>query len=183
MNTHKKNARAFTTLELLIAVALSSIIVLGIFIIFRIGTEQTNLGQARMTLQDSVRNGMNKMLQEIRATAPSKISISEDMASIQLQVPNPNEFVNADYSVKWSEAHIIQYALGETNSRQIIRTDSTSGRTSVIANNIVGLQFTSDTIPPKIITITIQAQKTLPSGRAIPATPLKLVAQAKVRNS
>lgn len=181
MKTMREKALAgFTIAEMMIVVALSSIITFGAFAILRVGTEQSQLSQTKMTLQDGAREALYKMVQEIRQSAPSRVTIGAGGNSIQFQVPNPTSLVNAAYDLNWTSAHTIQYTL---SAGQLQRTDTTTNQTSVMANDITAIQFAGNIPQPTLVTITISAQRTLISGRQIPATPLQMTAQAEVRNS
>lgn len=180
---HRIERKGFTVVELVIVMAVSSLIIIGLFSAFAIGNEQIQLGQTKMTLESSVKEALYKMSQEIRQSAPDQITIAEGNLSIQFLVPDPAALAEADYTVDWGNAHTIQYAIGGMDNNQIIRTDTTTNQTSVIANDITSLQFTGDAAQPEIVTITVSAQRTLISGHVVPVTPLELTAQAKVRNS
>lgn len=180
--SEKKRLRGFTILELMIVLGISSILLIGIFSILRVGSEQSQLSETKMLLQDTAREAVYKMVQEIRQSAPSRITIGAGGASLQFSVPDPAALIAPDYSVNWTGAHTILYARGGTGNTQILRTDLSSNKTSVIANDITGLLFTGNATPPTVITVQISAQRTLTSGRTLPATPLLLTAQAEVRN-
>ena len=174
--------RGFNLIEAMLAVALSSIVILGVFFIFRVGSEQSQINQSLMNLKDSSREAIYKIVQEIRQSAPDHITIENNGHSIHFKIPHPDHLIGPDFDVDWDSAHTIAYALGGTNSRQIVRTDNTTGLTSIIANDITALQFSADSSPSRIVTIALNAQQTLPSGRAVPSTPLQITAQADVRN-
>jgi Tfp pilus assembly protein PilW len=163
-------------------IALFSVLLVGIFTILRVGSEQSDLSQTKMTLQESAREALNKMSQEIRQSAPDKVTLPANGLSIQLTIPDPATLVDSGYGVNWAGAHTVQYARGGQGNRQILRTDQTSNQISVIANDVASLQFTGDATPPHVITITVGTQRTLASGRAVPANPLQLTAQAEIRN-
>ncbi|OQA57304.1 MAG: hypothetical protein BWY42_00640 [Candidatus Omnitrophica bacterium ADurb.Bin277] len=175
--------RGFSLVEVILAAALSSIVVFGIFMIFQVGNEQTQLSQTLMTLKDTVRESLYKMAQEIRQSSPGRITIGPGGNTITFSVPDPGSPVSANFQIDWTSAHSITYALGGTGGRQLVRTDNTSGLSSVIADNITGVQFTGNAAQPNVIAITLSAQRTLISGRQIPAVPLRMTAQAEVRNS
>lgn len=181
MNKKAKEKKGFTILELAIAVAVSTIIIAGIFMIFRVGSEQTQFSQTKMLLEDSAREALFEMTQEIRQSAPSRILIGNNGAALQLLVPDPSSFVDASYAVDWDSAHTIQYAIANGTS-QLRRTDTATNKTSVLANDVSAIQFAGDAPQPNIVRITISVQRQLVSGRWVPAQPLQLTAEAKVRN-
>lgn len=164
-------------------VGISSAILLGVFAILRVGSEQSQLSQTKMTLQDGAREALFKMTQEIRQSTSSRINVLANGNMLSLVVPDPAALVQEDYSVNWDGAHYILYSLSALNSPgQILRTDTTTNQTSVLANDITGLLFAKDPADPNVITITVSAQRALTSGRLVPANPLQLTAQAEARN-
>ncbi|HOG23762.1 MAG TPA: hypothetical protein PK590_03855 [Candidatus Omnitrophota bacterium] len=174
--------KGFNLIEAMLAVALSSVVVFGVFLLFRVGSEQSQINQSLMNLKDSSREAIYKMVQEIRQSAPGHVIIEANGQSIRFKIPHPDHLIGPDFDVDWDSAHTITYTLGGTNSRQIIRTDTTTGMTSIIANDITALRFSENSSPSRIVTITLDTQKTLSSGRAVPSAPLQITAQADVRN-
>ncbi|HOW59213.1 MAG TPA: hypothetical protein PLO78_05745 [Candidatus Omnitrophota bacterium] len=178
-----KKHRGFTIIELVLVAFLSSFIILGSFAAFTVGNEQAQLSQTKMTLESSARDALYKMAQEIRQSAPSRITIAAGGASILFAVPDPANLITATYGVNWAGCHMIRYALGGVNNRQLIRTDVSANQSSVIANDITALQFAMGVSQIRVISITLSTQRTLISGRPVPDTPLQLTAQVEVRNT
>ena len=174
------NISGFSLMELIFALSLSTMIGYVIFMSARAGDEQSNSREARMTLHDNAREGLYKMVQEIRQSAPSRITIPMDGTSISFQVPNPGSLVNEDYTLNWNSSQTIQYSLV---ADQIIRTNTTTGTTAVVANNVTSITFTGDSAQPNRVTIALNVQKTLTNGRLMPATPLAMTGQAEIRNT
>ena len=190
-----QNEKGFSLIELLMVIALSS----GIFYVLArglsIGTDQMNEASIRMNIQESAREGLYKMVQEIRQSSPSRITIGAGGNTLFFTVPNPNSPVAADYTINWAGGRVITYAMGAAGATatQIIRTDSsTPGQTRVVANDVTGLQFVGNIAAPTLVTITVSVQKEL-VGRGsmyngtyvrklVPNPPLQISAQAEVRN-
>jgi len=147
----------------------------------RTGQEQTQSAQTRMTVYDGAREGLYKVIQEIRSTAPDRISITNNGARIQIDVPDPSNPTNGDFTINWNSAAQITYSLGGANGTQLIRTQP-DGSTSVIANDVVALNFTGNAANPSVVTVSLSVQRALVNGRLIPQTPLQLTGQAEVRN-
>ncbi len=178
-----KRSAGFTVVELMISVALSTFIIGGVFIILHVGSEQSRISEVRMTLQESAREGLFKMVQEIRQSAPTRITIAAGGNSIQFSIPDPAALVTTAYAVNWTGAHTIRYAIGGASNRQLLRTDATTNQTSVIVNDVTGILFVGNATDPNVVTITLSVQRTALGGQPIPATPLQITAQAEVRNS
>lgn len=169
-------------MELMISIAASTIIAYVIFVTIRATQDQLNTASVSMTMQTSAREGLYRMIQEIRESAPSRIVITPDGATIDFNVPDPSAPITAGYAVNWP-GHTIQYTRGGTNNSQIIRTNATTGQTSVVANDVTGIIFTGNTAEPTVVTVAIDIQRSLPNGRQIPITPMTLTGQARIRNT
>lgn len=169
-------------MELMISMAVATVIVSTIFIAIRVSQNQMNTSDVAMAIESTGREGLYRMIQEIRESAPSRITIAADGNSITFNVPNPSSPVTSGYAVNWP-GHSIQYARAGTNNTQIIRTNSTTGQTSVIANDVTDVTFTGDSATPSTVTVTLTLQRNLVNGRSIPVNALSLTSQAKVRNT
>lgn len=184
----KLNSKGYSLVEMMMVLLISTIAGYILFTTTRVANDQNETREARMFLQENIRDGFYKMVQEIRQTAPSRVTIytsngatTTSGPTIQFQVPNPSYFTTGtSYDLDWNNAHTIRYALGGTNNTQIIRTNVTSNTTTIVANNISSVTFTGNSATPDYVTITMTAQKTMTSGRSI-QTPL--YATAELRNS
>ena len=191
----KNIPKGFTIIEVMIAAAVSTIIMFGAFTILRVSNSQLEVIHARMTLQEGPREALFKMAQEIRQTAWHKIDTLaladaagvERAATINFVVPVPApdaaSLVDANFTPKW--AHNIRYQL-DTTTRQIIRisTDLTTNgqKQAILANEITSLEFSRKTSTPGLITIKASAQRVLPDGRTVPNEPIQMSVQAEARN-
>lgn len=177
-----KGQRGFSVIELMVSVAVSAMIAYAIFAVMRAGQEQVQQTQLKMFIQDSAREGLYKMTQEIRLSAPDRIDILNGGNQIQFSVPDPGDPTNSDFSINWDDAHQIQYALGGINGTQLIRTDISTGLASVIANDVTDIDFAGNGTDPDTVTITVSVQRRLTNNRLVPANPLQMTAQAEIRN-
>lgn len=176
-----KSCTGFTLIELMVVIGLFAIISYVTFLMQRLGNEQAQTSQLKMTIQNATREGLYKMVQELRLSAPDHFPAGAAGNSIQFDIPDPNNPVDANFNVNWTGAHRIQYALGGLNGQQIIRTNLTLNTTAIIANDVVSLNFTGGA-NPSLVTVTIGVQRTLPNGRLVPNPPLQMTAQAGIRN-
>lgn len=176
------NEGGFTALEMLISVSLSAMIFYALFVVMRIGDQQIQQTQVKMFIQDSARIGINKMLEELRQSAPTRIQINNGGTSLQFQIPNPSNPVGNDYKPDWTNSWTISYTIGGLNNAQLIRTNSTTGQTTVLANDVQGITFTGNMASPTVVTINMNVQRALNNGGVMPATPLQMAAQAEIRN-
>lgn len=185
-----KSEKGHSLLELTVGIGISAMIAYAIFAAMRVGTEQADTNQIKMSLQESVREGLYKMIQEIQQSAPAWISIGTNCNSIQFRIPDSSNPTNPDYTINWVNAPLIQYALGGLNNRQILRTNFSTGGISVIANDITSVTFTTAAAAPyscqqtnpRVVTARVSAQRTLTNGRAVPNAPLQMMSQTEIRN-
>lgn len=185
MKKIKLGQRGFSLLEMLMVVSLTTLAGYALFVSTKTAGDQNDTREARMQVQDSLREGIYKMVQELRQTGPTKISFSGGSStsgtSISFSMPNPDSLTTGTgYAMNWTSAHTITYAFDSNNSR-ITRTDSTAGTAAtIVANNVSAVTFTGDSSSPTYITIAITGQKTMANNRVV-QTPLTAVAE--VRNS
>ena len=74
------------------------------------------------------------------------------------------------------------YTLGGDNGTQLIRTNATTGQTSVMANDVSGITFTGNLANPTVVTIDMNVQRALIDGTLMPPVPMTMSAQAEIRN-
>ena len=182
-----RNEKGFSLLELVTVVGISSMITYSIFIAMSTSNVQTQTSDLKMLIQDSAREGLYKMAQEIRQSAPARVSVTTPAAGydvIEFDIPNPNSPVNTDnsdavedYSTDWTTALKIQYARGGANCTRIVRTycsggacpesncpnagtDTLTSDQKVIANDVQSLSFDNTTLTNTVI-INMGTQRTL----------------------
>ncbi|HTL47361.1 MAG TPA: prepilin-type N-terminal cleavage/methylation domain-containing protein [Verrucomicrobiae bacterium] len=177
-----RDNRGFTLVEMMITVGISSMLAYSIFAVMRAGQEQSNSSQLQMTIYDSAREGLYKMTQELRLSAPDRVTITNGGAGIQFRVPDPDNPTNADFSINWNGSTLVTYSVGGTGGTQILRTTST-GQNTVIANDVVGINFAGNGAQPTLVTVTMSVQRTMNNNRVIPANPLQVTGQAEIRNA
>lgn len=178
-----KNELGLTLLEVLMVTGISTIITYSIYMAMRTGDAQFQGSDISMLIQDSAREGLYKMSQEIRQSSPTRTDILGGGNTIQFNVPNPANPVNPDYTVNWANSQRIQYARGGPNNSQIIRTNLTTFQTTVMANDVAVLTFTGNAADPTLVTLTIGVQRQMKNNRMIPPNPLQMTTQADIRNT
>jgi len=178
-----RSERGFSLLEMMISISISAMLFYTMYAVMRAGDQQVNTAQVQMELQDSAREGLYRMLQEIRQTAPDRITINGAGTGIQFDVPASGNAFDASFNINWNGANTVQYSLGGLNGTQLLRTVVGSGQSTVLANNVTAINFTGNAADPTLVTITVSAQRTLLNGRQLPANPLQMSAQAEIRNT
>lgn len=199
----RNTQKGFTIVELMLAVAMSAIIIFGIFGVLHVSNRQLEMIHTRMTLQEGPREALFKMAQEIRQTAWHKIDTLatpdangiERASTINFVVPVPApdaaSLVDANYTPKW--ANNILYKL-DSDTHQILRisTDlvtldaegnpTLEQKQAILANEVTSLEFSRKSTSPGLITITATVQREFPDGRKIPDEPIQMTTKAEARN-
>ncbi|MDD5119724.1 MAG: prepilin-type N-terminal cleavage/methylation domain-containing protein [Candidatus Omnitrophica bacterium] len=156
--------RGLTLVEILVAILIFSIIMIAIGLTVVAGKNSLFTSDTPTQLRQNILFSIMTMSRELRQTSPSRTNLAEGASanSITFQVPFDN---NADGIVVDSVGNIewgsnITYSLDGSN--QLIRTQS--GVSSVIAPNIVVLQFSRQAGENRIIQIDITAQNISSAG-------------------
>lgn len=182
MKTYRTGKNGFTLVEFMISIALASILAYALFTILRASNEQTQSADVKMALQDSAREGLYKMIQEIRLSAPDQLTIGSGGLTVQFKIPNPSSPLASDYKIDWTNAYTITYALGGLSNKQVIRTNTSTGQTQVVANDVTSVVFSGDASPARVVTVTMSLQRALTNNRQMTATPLQLIGKAELKN-
>ncbi len=140
--------KGFTLLEIIVVVAIFSLIVDAIFTVFNIGQNTFFSNEACLHLQQNLRLSMDGMIREIRQSSASDITISSGGSKIVFKIPLD---ITTDPVTKSAD---ISYSLV---SGQIIR-ENPAGTQKVIANDITSLTFTQS---GNNVEISISASDTL----------------------
>jgi prepilin-type N-terminal cleavage/methylation domain-containing protein len=195
--------KGFTLVEVMISIAISAIIVFGVFGVLQTSNRQLQMIHAKMTLQERLREALFKMTQEIRQ-APQKVEgnrilLTEDgllnvaavngvesASKIIFSVPNAASLVvDGSYEPLWTTG--IQYrrgdpALSGESENQLFRiaTDPAGEKKqAILASDVTSLEFSRKTSTPTLITIALTARKVLSDDREI---TVQATAQAEARN-
>lgn len=177
-----RNQKGFTLTELMFSMGAATMIAYALFASMRMGLNIFESNSVRASIQTSAREGLYRMVQELRESSSTRITISGGGSTITFTVPNSTTPVTAGYAVNWGDQ--IRYALGTgTNADRIIRTNVTTGATTTMASDVTSVTFTGNAGSPTVVTINMNVQRDLANGRNIPVTPLSMTAQARIRNS
>ena len=162
--------RGFTLLETLTAVSIFTLLSLAIFAVMDLGRASWFTGSASVEVHQEMIKSFMIMEKEIRETRPAEISLTSGTSGqfITLKIPQDidadGDVLDASGNIEWSGN--ITYALNSSN--QITRT--VSGASSVIANNIISLQFTRPVSSVDIVQVDVTARKTSVTGRQFQET-------------
>lgn len=152
-------------MEIIVAVAIFLLLVFAIFAMMNVGRGAWFTGDVTVQLRQEIIRAFTTMERELKETRPAKISltIGSSSSSLTFKIPQDNNgdgtILDSFGNIEWSGD--ITYALNGAN--EITRT--ALGLTSVLARNIITLQFSRPTSPVNILQIDITAQKVSVQGR------------------
>ena len=173
-----KNEKGFSLVEMMMTVAIATVITSSIYLAMRAGDVQFPDTDTRMTIEDSAREALYKIGQDPRHSSATNGSISIGTNTITFTIPGPSNAVTASYTENWTTSpHVITYSL---SSDQVIRTNATTGMATVVANDVTGITFSQS---GDLVTIYMDVQRDLANGRNVPLTPLRLTTQVNLRNT
>ena len=159
--------KGFTLLEMLVAVAIFLIAILALFAIMDMGRSSWFTGDTSAQLRQEVIRALTVMEKEIKETRPAQVSLTAgaNSASLKFKIPHDNDgngtVLDASGNIEWSAE--ITYALN--GAGEITRTSS--GTTTILAHNIVNLQFVRPLSPVNILQIDIAARKSTVMGKVM----------------
>lgn len=163
--------RGFTLVEILVSIAILSIVILGIFSVLNLGDVTWHSDTGLLYLQQGVRQAMESMIKEIRQSRSSDMAISE---------PGPNDGSRIQFKILLdinnnTYSDFITYYRNSDN--QLIREYQSA--TQVLANDINSLNFS---LSADMLETQLSAQKTV-RGRVLsfPVTGA-LTEQVRLRN-
>jgi hypothetical protein len=179
MNRHY----GFVLAEFIMVVLIFSMIMGGIFGILTVGRQSWHTGSIQVELQQQARRAMDWMVREIRQSgldyAPEHpgevIGLADDgLVHNTITFRMSQGWDNINDWIDWGNQ--IQYSVGGLNNQQLLRSEGP--QTTVLANNVVGLEFRRQPGSP-IVELSLQAQKVSAPGRTLQRT---LNSQVVLRN-
>jgi Tfp pilus assembly protein PilW len=175
---HRLKKAGLTLVEIIMVIFLFSIICAAIFSVLATGRNSMDSGESQISVQQSVRNGLDSMLKELRQAGTATITgVPADGAnynSITFKIPAAIDAAG----ITWSSN--IQYALGGLNGAQLIKTQS--GNQRVLANNISALAFNRSAANPNVVNLSITAQKNTFPGFTARQSIITMTSSVRFRN-
>lgn len=157
--------RGFTLVEILVSCAIFTILILATFQLMEVGRSSWFTTDVTVELRQEIIKTFMRMERELKETRPAQISLGSGTSSsfLTFRIPQDNNndgtILDTSGNIEWSGD--ITYALNSAS--QITRT--ALGVTSIIANNVLSLQFTRPLTPINILQIDISVGKTSASRR------------------
>ena len=170
----KRSINAFTLPEVMVSMAVFAVIMALVGMILRGGQEQAQLASLKMNLQESVRESLYRMALEIRESSPSRVTVGSGGSTLTFQIPAN---ISNSGVITWSAPITFQRG---GNGTQLIRIGG--GQTTILANDIQSVTFAATGAPIQTIVFLVTAQRTMTNGRAVPAVPLAMTGEARLRN-
>lgn len=161
------NTHSFTLVETLLAVSILTFLILSAFYALDIGRRSWFANDASIELRDDIIKALAAMEKELRNTRPSQIDLGAGSSSASLTFTTPQDndgngtILNSFGDVEWSAN--ITYARNQDN--QLIRT--TSGATSILANNVTSILFSRPISPLDLLQVDIAVQRDSASGQPL----------------
>jgi len=171
--------KGLTLIEILVATVIFTILIFAVFQVMEVGRSSWFRADVVVELRQEIIKTFMRMESELKETRPAQISLGSGTSgsSLTFKIPQDNNgdgtILDASGNIEWSGN--ITYALNGAN--QITRT--ASGLTSILANNVVSLQFTRPTSPVNILQIDITVRKTSVLGTQLQDTGQIMI---KMRN-
>ena len=171
--------KGFTLVEIIFAVTIFLILTLAIFAVMDVGRGAWFTGDVSVQLRQEIIKAFMTMERELKETRPAQISltIGASSPSLTFKIPQDNDndgtILDSLANIEWSDN--ITYASNGAN--EITRT--ASGADSVLARNIINLQFTRPASPVNLLQIDVTARKVSVQGRTFEDTGQIMI---KMRN-
>ncbi len=155
----RNSVRGFTFIEIIVAVSIFLMLMLGIYGVMDVGRGSWFRASTAVELRQEIMRALTRMGKELKEVRPALISLAVGDISSSLTLRVPQRDINGNIldalgNIVWSGD--ITYALNGSN--EITRT--ASGLTSIIARDIVTLEFTRPAGEDRILQISITARKT-----------------------
>jgi prepilin-type N-terminal cleavage/methylation domain-containing protein len=157
----RKFERGLTLPEIMVSVFVFSLMILLTSTVLRGGQEQVTLTEARINLEESLRQSIERIGLEVREASPSLTGIGANGESITFQIPTA---VSDAGDITWSNQ--ITYQVVGT---QLVRLDVGTDQSTVIANDVQSIVFEAAADPISTVVYTVNVQKTLTNGRVLTA--------------
>lgn len=179
----KRPNKGFTLPEMMVSMAIFSILMLLVGMILRGGGEQMQLASLKMNLQESIRESLYRMGLEIRESSPPNVAVGAGGSTLTFQIPAG---VSNSGVITWSSP--ITYQRGG-NGTQLVRM--MDGQTAILANDIQNVTFSITTGAPQsggvsimasmgTVIFSVTARRAMINGRVLSVTS---TGEARLRNN
>jgi prepilin-type N-terminal cleavage/methylation domain-containing protein len=128
--TYLKDKKGFSLIELMVVVAVLSIVILGLVTFFTAGTRSWVSGQSQLKAQREARQTMDRMVKEIRHGQSATLNSTELIESITVHIPALSD----------SSAYYVTFAF--VKSGRYLNRIVNSVSSTPLLDNVTALEFT-----------------------------------------
>lgn len=121
MVRRKRNDQGFTVLEILVAAAIGSIILLGLYVLLESGHNTSSRGQQKLDIQQAARAGLDTMVRDLRMAGSG--------------VPNPLDYTNPPAAFTGGTVDSISFLADPLNANTVLTANASSGSTMISVNS------------------------------------------------
>lgn len=161
----------FSLVELMVVLFIFSVVSIAAASAFDMGQAETNETRIQLALQETLREGLQRMALELRESAFNRVNIDTRTVPNSVTFQIPAAITNSG-QITWSSP--VRYQVGGATGRQLLRRDLATGQTTVLANDIVDLILSWQVAAPSGTTlginIRLQAQRASAKGRVLDIT-------------
>lgn len=189
-----KKIPGFTLIEMMVVIAIFSMIMASIFGVLAIGRSSWYQGTTQIDTQQEARKAMDKIVRELRESGSQKITIGASQVTFQISTG-----VDANGQIIWGACtnwadntntvanYAIKYYLSSNKLyRSVLNSypsGSAVGTDTIMANNVLSLTFTGNGPPVTIVDLAVVTQKTvLQGGSSLRNLQFTLNSKATLRN-
>ncbi len=184
----------FTLIEMMVVMAIFSMIMASIFGVLAIGRSSWYQGTTQIDVQQEARKAMDKIVRELRESGSQKITVGASQVTFQISTG-----VDANGQIIWGACtnwanntttvagYAIKYYLSNNKLyRSVLNSypsGSAVGTDTVMANNVQSLTLTGNGPPVTTVDIAVVTQKTvLQGGASLRNLQFTLNSKATLRN-
>jgi prepilin-type N-terminal cleavage/methylation domain-containing protein len=117
MLLHLKEDKGFTMLELLVAVAVSTIILVGLYLLLETGQFTTGRGKQKLDIQQSARAAQDTMARDLRMAGSG--------------LPNPVDYPNPPAVFTGATASSLSFLADPFNANTVLTANAAAGATTI----------------------------------------------------
>lgn len=116
-----RNDQGFTVLEILVASAVGTIVLLGLYLLLETSHNTSSRGQQKLDIQQAARAGLDTMVRDLRTAGSG--------------VPNPLDYTNPPAAFTAGTADSISFLADPLNANTVLTANASSGSTLISVNS------------------------------------------------
>jgi prepilin-type N-terminal cleavage/methylation domain-containing protein len=112
-----KDDRGFTVLEILVSVAVGTIVLLGLYALLQTGQNTTSRGEQKLDLQQAARAGLDTMVRDLRMAGSG--------------LPNPHDYTNPDAAFTAATSNSVSFRIDPQSANTVLTANASPGTTVI----------------------------------------------------